>query len=543
MGWGACAAALAGVLAACGGGGDAGGGAGGRPADVGQPVNGGTAVVAVKSDFDAFNPLVSTALTTQDIIKDMLFTPLIRYDEKLNPQPYLAERWELSDTAVVFHLRSDVKWHDGQPVTAEDVKFTFDLAKNKEAASALESVYLGMVKSATVVDPQTIRFGFTAPHAQPLDDFWWAPVPKHVLQATAPATLAQAPFNRQPVGSGPFKLERWQAGQQAVFVANPDFPAGLGGRPKLDRVVFRIIAEATTRMNELQSGGVDVNYSVQPDQANGLKSQRAIQVIHYPSREFTYLGWNNTRPMFADARVRRALTMAIDRQGLIQRLMFGYAKPGGSFIPPISPMNPGLPPEPFDPAAAKALLAKAGWVDTNHDGIVEKGGQPLRFSLMTSAANKLFTDAATMMQQELKAVGADAQIQTQEFQSMLRAHKAREYDAVITNWTWDYFKADPQPLFSCAEAQKKASANRTGYCSPQADALMQRGVRTTDAAQAKGVWTDFSRLMQQEQPVTVLFWAEEIGGVGPRLQGVQMDARSKLANVTQWWIPARMQKR
>jgi peptide/nickel transport system substrate-binding protein len=541
MGRGACAA-LAGVLLAACGGGEGGGGAGSRPADVGQPVNGGTAIIAVKSDFDAFNPLVSTALTTQDIIKDMLFTPLIRYDEKLNPQPYLAERWDLSDTAVVFHLRNDVKWHDGQPVTAEDVKFTFDLAKNKETASSLESVYLGMVKSATVVDPQTIRFGFTAPHAQPLDDFWWAPVPKHVLQSTAPASMAQAAFNRAPVGSGPFKLERWQAGQQAVFVANPQFPAGLGGRPRLDRVVFRIIAEATTRMNELQSGGIDVNYSVQPDQANSLKSQQAISVIHYPSREFTYLGWNNTQPMFADARVRRALTMGIDRQALIDRLMFGYAKPGGSFIPPTSPMNPGLQPEPYDPNGAKALLAQAGYVDANHDGIVEKGGQPLRFTIMTSAANKLFTDAATMIQQQLKQIGADAQIQTQEFQSMLRAHKAREYDGVITNWTWDYFKADPQPLFSCAEAQKKGSANRAGYCNAQADALMQKGVTTTDPAQAKTVWTDFSRLMQQEQPVTVLFWAEEIGGVGPRLQNVHMDARSKLANVTQWWIPARMQK-
>ena len=136
----------------------------------------------------------------------------------------------------------------------------------------------------------------------------------------------------------------------------------------------------------------------------------------------------------------------------------------------------------------------------------------------------------------------DAQIQTMEFQSMLRAHKAREYDGIITNWTWDYFRADPTPLFSCAEAQKPSSANRTGYCNPQADALMQKGLTTLDAGQAKGVWTQFSQTLAQDQPVTVLFWAEEIGGVGPRLQGVHMDARSKLANVTQWWIPAQMQK-
>jgi peptide/nickel transport system substrate-binding protein len=544
MGLAGAAAALALLLAACGGGGDqGGGGAGGAGADAGQPVNGGTAIVAVKSDFDAFNPVTSTALTTLDIIKDMLFTPLIRYDEHLQPQPYLAERWELGDTAVTFHLRDGVTWHDGQPVTAEDVKFTFDLAKAKETASLLGSAYLQMVKSATVVDPHTIRFGFTAPHAQALDDFWWAPLPKHALQNVAPAALAQAPFNRQPVGSGPFKLVSWQSGQQVTLEANPAFPASMGGRPRLDRVVFRIIPEATTRMNELQAGGIDVDYSVQPDEAKQLQAQPAIHVHHYPSREFTYLGWNNQRPLFADARVRRALTQAIDRQALIQALMFGYAQPGGSVIPPISPMSPGLAPLPYDPNAAKALLAQAGWTDTNGDGVVDRGGQAFRFNLITSSANKLFTDVATVIQQQLKQVGVDAQIQTMEFQSMLRAHKAREYDGIITNWTWDYFRADPTPLFSCAEARKPSSANRTGYCNPQADALMEKGLHTLDGGAARGVWTDFSRLLQQEQPVTVLFWAEEIAGVAPRLQGVRMDARSKLATVTQWWIPARMQQK
>ncbi|MDB4949710.1 MAG: Peptide/nickel transport system substrate-binding protein [Gemmatimonadetes bacterium] len=537
------AAALCALLAACGGGeGGAGGAAAGGP--VGQPVNGGTAIVAVKSDFDAFNPVTSTALTTLDIVKDMLFTPLIRYDEKLNPTPYLAERWELSDTAVVFHLRDGVTWHDGQPLTAEDVKFTFDLAKAKETASLLGSAYLTMVKSATVVDPHTIRFGFTAPHAQALDDFWWAPLPRHLLQNVAPSALAQAPFNRQPVGSGPFKLASWQAGQAVTLEANPAFPASMGGRPRLDRVVFRIIPEATTRMNELQAGTVDVNYSVQPDEAKQLQGQPAIHVFHYPSREFTYLGWNATRPLFADARVRRALTQAIDRNRLMAApFMYGFAQAGSSVIPPISPMNPGLQPLPFDPAAAKALLAQAGWTDSNGDGVLDKGGQPFRFNLITSASNRLFSDVATVIQQQLKAVGVDAQIQTMEFQTLLRAHKSREYDGIITNWTWDYFRADPTPLFSCAEARKPSSANRTGYCNPQADALMQKGLAATDPAQAKAVWTEFAGLLQQDQPVTVLFWAEEIGGVGPRVQDVRMDARSKLANVTQWWIPAARQKR
>jgi peptide/nickel transport system substrate-binding protein len=509
---------------------------------VGAPVRGGTAVVAVKSDFDAFNPVTNTALTTDDIIKNMLFTPLIQYDEKLNPVPYLAERWELSDTSVTFHIRDGVKWHDGQPVTAEDVKFTFDLAKLPETASLLGSAYLGMIKSATVVDPLTIRFGFVAPHSQPLDGFWWAPLPKHLLKDVKPAELTQAPFNRQPVGSGPFKFVSWQSGQALTLEANPQFPASMGGPPRLQRVVFKVIPEATTRSSELAGRTSDVNYTVLPDEAQRMVKQQGVQVFHYPSREFTYLGWNTARPQFSDPRVRRALTMATDRTKIMQALLYEFAKPGGSVIPPISPMNPGLQPLPYDPAGAKALLAQAGWTDTNRDGLVDKGAQPLRFTIITSAANKLFTDVATVLQQQLRAVGVDARIQPVEFQTMLRQHKARDYDAIITNWTWDYFKADPTPLFSCAEARKPASANRTGYCNPRADSLMQAGLEEGDPAKAKPIWLQFSQLMQQEQPVTVLFWAEEIAAVGPRLQGVKMDARSKLVNVREWWIPANRQQ-
>jgi peptide/nickel transport system substrate-binding protein len=130
------------------------------------------------------------------------------------------------------------------------------------------------------------------------------------------------------------------------------------------------------------------------------------------------------------------------------------------------------------------------------------------------------------------------EVQAQEFQTMLRRYKARDYDAVIANWSLDTFKVDPTPLFSCALSRAANSSNRTGYCNPRADALMEQGLRETDVAKAKQVWQQYSQLLQQDQPVTFLFWSEDMAGVGPRLQGVEMDARSKLANARDWWIPA-----
>ncbi len=511
----------------------------GRGDDGGEPEAGGTAVIAVLSDFQAFNPVTNTHLTSDDVIKHMLFTPLIQYDEDLTPQPWLAERWELSDTAVTFFLRRDVRWHDGPPVTAEDVKFTFDLAKNPETASLLGSAYMNLVRAATVVDSFTVRFSFESPHAQALDGFWWPPLPSHLLRGVAAAELSQHRFNREPVGSGPFRFGEWRAAQSLTLVANPEHSPGLGGPPRLERVVFRIVPEATTMVTELINGTADmIGYTLLPDQAAQIRNQSGVELRHYPSREFTFFAWNHTRPLFSDARVRRAMTLAIDRQQIIDGLLQGFAVPASGMIPSWSPMDPGLDPLPHDAAGARRLLEEAGWRDSNNDGLLDRGGQPLRFTLTINSANRLHADIAQVMQQQLRQVGVDVQIRPQEFQSLLQGYKAREYDAVLANWSLDTFKVDPSPLFSCAQARVAGSANRTGYCNPQADALMERGLRATDQGEAKQVWAEYSRLLQQDQPLTFLYWIEDLAGLGPRVRGADTDVRSKIVNIREWWIPA-----
>jgi peptide/nickel transport system substrate-binding protein len=535
------AAALAVLaLAACGGGDrrDAAGGDEG-----GEPQPGGTAVIAVLSDFQAFNPVTNTHLTTDDVIKHMLFTPLIQYDEELNPQPWLAERWELEDTAVTFHLRRDVRWHDGRPVTAHDVEFTFDLAKNPETASLLGSAYLNLVSDATVVDSFTVRFSFESPHAQALDGFWWPPLPRHLLENVAPAELSQHPYNRQPVGSGPFRFDQWRPSESLTLAANPEHTEALGGPPNLERVVFRIVPEATTMVTELINGTADmIGYTLLPDQAAQIRNQSGVELRHYPSREFTFFAWNHTRPLFADARVRRAMTLAINRQQIIDGLLQGFAVPATGMIPPWSPMHPGLDPLPHDPAAARRLLQEAGWRDGDGDGILDREGQPLRFVLNINSANRLHADIAQVMQQQLRQVGVDVQIRSQEFQSLLQAYKSREYDAVLANWSLDTFKVDPSPLFSCAQAQVPQSANRTGYCNPRADQLMEQGLRASDEGEARRIWAEYSRILQEDQPLTFLYWIEDMAGVGPRARNVETDVRSKIVNIRDWWIPASRQR-
>ncbi|MGH7458375.1 MAG: ABC transporter substrate-binding protein [Longimicrobiaceae bacterium] len=536
----ASAVLWAALVVACDRGPEAGGG------PVGEPEPGGTAVFGVLADFSGFNPVTNTSSATFDVMRYMLFTPIVQYDEELNVQPYLAESWELEDDHVTFRLRDDVRWHDGEPVTVEDVKFTFDLAKNEDAASLIGTVFLGLVESATVVDPRTVRFDFVAPHAQALENFWWSPLPEHLLGEVSPAELARAPFNRDPVGSGPFRFVSWQSGSELVLERNSDFPEGLGGPPMVERVVFRVIPEATTMLTELFNGSVDlIGYTLLPQQAQQIEQQGGVDLRHFPSKEFAYVGWNNQRELFSDAGVRRALTMSINRPQIIEALLLGYGAPAVGMIPPWSPFYTELEPLPYDPERARRLFAEAGWQDRDGDGVMEsEAGSEFRFTLLTNSENRLRQDIATVVQSQLREVGVAAEIRTSEFQTMLDQHRNREYDAIISGWILDNFKIDPSPLFSCREARTERSANRAGYCNPDADALLERGLRTVAGPQGalRQTWAEHTRVLQQDQPITFLFWQEDLAGIGPRIQGVEMDVRSKLVNVGEWWIPADRQR-
>jgi len=509
-------------------------------AAAGPPVEGGTVVVGVRTDFGPFNSIVNTDLITDELIKYALFTPLVQYDEDLNVRPYLAESWDLEgDTAVVFRLRRDVRWHDGQPLTAEDVKFTFDVAKDPASASLLASAYLSEVESATILDPYTIRFDFVRPHAQALEDFWWAPMPKHLLEDVPPGELRTAAFNRSPIGSGPYRFVERRANERLVIERDSTFPEALGGPPYLDRIVFRVIPEAPTMLAELLTGGVHVDIPVTPDQASRIEENRDLELFAYPGRTFYYIGWNTGRAPFTDAAVRRAMTLAINRQEIIDALLFGYGAPASSPIPPWSPLDPGVEPLPYDPARAAELLDGAGWVDRNGDGIREDAaGRPLRFTLMTSDA-PLSRAVVEVVQAQLRQVGADVQIRVVEFQTMLAQHRARDFDAVFTSWVLDNFQvaSAPMALFHSKWAAVPGSSNRSAFANPGADALIERGAVASDPDAAQQVWREFTELLNEEQPFTFMFWLDELAASRRVVQGVVMDPRGELLSIADWWLP------
>ena len=501
------------------------------------PVSGGTAIVGTGADFDVLNELASTSAITDQVIGHVLFQNLLAYDDSLHYAPMLADTfWVAEDgMSATFRIREGVRWHDGVPVTADDVVWSFEVSM-LDAIAYPERQQLQDIERAERVDGRTVRFHFRRLHAEPLADFiYWTPMPKHLLEDVPPAEMRNAPFNRNPVGNGPFRFVSWRPNEQIVFEANDDFWAG---RPYLDRIVFRVIPEPTTAVTELLNGAIDLYRNVPPNDMVRLEASSRARPLSYPSLGFTFLSLNVQRPPFEDVRVRRAIAMGTDRQTLIDGILQGYGEvTAGATTPRQWEHDDAIEPPPFDPAAARTLLAEAGWRDTDGDGWLDRDGRPLRFEMITNVDNTLRMDVLIALQSQLRGIGVDARPRGVEFNTMVDKFMSGDYDVVVLGWDL-YLRFDPSQLFETGGAY-----NGGGYSNPRVDELL-RGARTTlDRAEAKPLWDEFQRILAGDQPYIFLWRDHERWGASGRLRGVAParapNAYAPLASVTRWWIAPR----
>jgi peptide/nickel transport system substrate-binding protein len=533
------------ALAACGGG-DGGGAekgeaAKGEEAEVPEAQRfGGTAVVGIINDMSDISPLTSTDHNANQVQQFVLFAPLITYNEKLEPVPHLARSWEVNadTTELTFRLRDDVYWHDGPRTTAYDVKFSYDRAKETETGFP-NTAFWTHYGDATVVDSFTIRFRME-PHADFLDPWRsFAPVPRHVLRDVPAAELRNHPFStRAPVGNGPFRFVEHAAQQRWVFAANERWPKELGGRPYLDRLVYRVIPEPTTLLTELLSGRVDYYIAPSPDQTRQIEASPNARVVSFPDRAFLIIGWNARREQFKDARVRRALTMAIDRDALIKGVRMGYGETANSTVPPFywnydAQAGADLK---HDPEGAKRLLAEAGWRDSNGDGVLDRNGRPFRFTLITRTGDRERQDVSEIVQAQLRNVGVEVRVQALEWGTLLdkiNDTERRDFDAVVIGWVTE-FRIDDSDLFSCEKLDEPYQW--VGYCDPRTDQLLDTLPRIVDRAAARPLWAEYQRKIAADQPYTFLYFVRRLEGVHERLRNVDPDARGDWVGASRWYI-------
>jgi peptide/nickel transport system substrate-binding protein len=498
---------------------------------------GGTIVVAGRGDPVSMNSLVSTDFESEQHQVHALFVTLVSNDEDYEPQPYFARSWEFdSDTSeVVFHLRHDLEWHDGTPVTSRDVAFTFDRIKNPAVPFPNPS-YFDYWDAAEVIDPVTIRF-FLRPHANAL--YGWtrtAIMPVHILGEVPPEDLESHPFGTMsPVGNGPFRFVERIPGDRWVFEANPAFPEELGGRPYVDRLVYRQIPDEFALAAALQTGEVDLVIDASPSMLEQVADDPEVVSTSYSAPEYAFIAWNSKRPEFADPLVRRALTMAIDRETLVQAVLGG----NGTVAPgPVGPWHwaydSAWAPLPYSPEEASALLDEAGWTDSDGDGARDRDGEPFSFELLATPRRD-WGAIQTLVQASLGEIGVEVEPVVREQGALipLVIGADRRFDAVIIGWARDVPLNDID-LWACDQVGQPFQF--TSYCNPELDTVLDSIPLEADRERLRSLIGRYHELVVEDQPYTFLYYLDRVDLARARVYGTEMDSRGDWVNVARWWV-------
>jgi peptide/nickel transport system substrate-binding protein len=511
-------------------------------ADAETPVPGDWLVSHLPVEMPHLNPITSSDAYATRIMAYIFEGLLDRDPETLEMVPLIAKSWEISEDHLTytFHLRDDAKFSDGTPITAHDVKFTYDVIMDPKTDAPHLRNYFNSVASCEAVDDFTVRYTCSEPYFLHLLMLGSIEVlPRHVY-GTGDFNQARL---RDPLGSGPYVLESWKTGQEIVLTRNPGY-WNAGARPVwLDKHVFRVITDDNAAFQVLSRGDLDL-MAIRPedwvDRANTPNFNAKFNKESFYVPSFGYIGWNARRPQFADKRVRRALTMLLDRETILDTIYHGLARPLSAGIMPDTPeYNAAILPHPFDPAAAAALLDEAGWVDSDGDGLRDKDGVPFRFETLITDGSPSVEAMLTLFQEELKRVGIRLEIRVSDWAAMVERVQKREFDSMMMGWQ---MTPDPDPYQLWHSSQADAGSNYVGFVNEEADRLIEQNRVNFNRDERAALMQRFHEIMHEEQPYTFLFSAQSLVAVDKRLHGVVFHPMVPSYPRLEWYVPASLQR-
>jgi peptide/nickel transport system substrate-binding protein len=518
------------VFAGCGGGGDA------KPPAPPAPV---TATGVAITDLSGVNELIASDVHFTTDVLDQMFLQLLAeqadftdHPPTLAPELATSYEWSADRKSVTFRLRTDATWSDGVPITADDVRFTWQAQVSPDVAWSYAHLK-EPIADVEVIDPHTVRFHVTADYAYLLLDINEGKIlPRHAWGRIPFAEWRERAeeFRENLVTSGPFRLAEWRPGERIVLERNRRYfdPA----LPALDRVVFRIAPDAATHADLLAAGAIDFVCGISVGDARKLAKTPGVRVLPFDYRQYDYIAWNTRRPPFDDEEIRRAMTLAIDRQALVDSIFAGYARVSNSPIPSnFWGFDRTLVPWPHDPAEARRILAAKGFVDTDGDGIVERGGKPFSFELTTNSSNRMRADAVVMIQEQLRRVGVDAKPRTMEIHTLTEKNLAHEFDATLSGWAVDT-TLDIKAYFHSSEAD--GGYNFGDYRNAEVDRLLDSARRASSPELAKPDLVAIQRIVHREQPYTFLWEPQRICALDEELENVEPNALSAYFNLPEW---------
>lgn len=485
------------------------------------------------ADAKRLLPLLASDSASGDI-SGRIFNGLTKYDKDIKITGDLAESWDISNGGleIIFHLKKGVEWHDGIEFTADDVVFTYNTVINPKIPTPYGSNY-GPVKKVEALDRYRVKVTYSEPYAPALESWSMGIIPKHILDGQ---DVADVKFNRNPIGTGPYKLKEWVTGQKIVLEAFDDY---FEGRPKIDKYIARVIPDPATTFLELKFGGIDFmgltppQYKLQSDKA---VFKKYFQKFRYPAFGYTYLGYNLLDPRFADKRVRLAITHAINKQDIIDGVLLGYGTPcTGPFPPESWAYNPEVKGPEYNPEKAKRLLQEAGWTMGN-DGVLYKDGKPLRFTVLINQGNEVRSKTAQIIRENLKKVGIDMDIKVLEWQAMLHDFiDKKQFEAIIMGWG---LSRDPD-IYDIWHSSKikEGEFNFISYKNEEVDRLLIEGRTTFDHEKRRQIYNRVHVILSEDQPVTFLFVPDALPVIHKRFKGVEKAPLGIWHDFIHWHVP------
>jgi peptide/nickel transport system substrate-binding protein len=435
-------------------------------------------------------------------LQQLLFNGLLRYDDRGEPMADLAESWENPDPLrYVFHLRSGVRFHDGHPLTSDDVRYTMESVLKDEVPSFRKGD-LAIIESIETPDPLTVIFKLKEPFAPFLANLGLGILPRG----------AGPRAGEEPVGTGPFRFVRLRRDQDLLLKS---FDGYFRGAPAIKNLRLKVVPEAVSRQQELLKGSADlVVNDLSPDQVQTLRGSSDLQILTGPSNSSAYLGFNLEDPILKDVRVRQAVAYALDRQKIIQVLLHGLARPSTGLLPPDNwAYTPDVRTYPYDVAKALQLLDASGHRDPDGDG-----PRPRFHLTYKTSTNELARVQASVFQEQLKKVGIDLEIRSFEWGTFYDDIKAGRFQIFSLQWTQlldpDVFRMRFGSIYL-----PPAGFNRVRYVNPEVDRLLTEGTRSTSLEERKKVYGRIQQILSEDLPYVNLWHKSNFAVMRKRVQG------------------------
>ena len=484
----------------------------------GVPIAGGVLRRRLVGEPTTLNAVLQSGLPEQQVLQ-YLSRPLLDVDARLGLVPGLAERWEVSADGLEyrFFLAPNAVWEDGTPVTSADAVFTIRKAADPKVPSPVFKPLFAELETVEAIDASSFRARFRRRDGERAFAFTLPLLPERRF---AGKNFLKARDNRAPLSNGPYRLVRWKTQESIELERNPRWPGTPGN---FDRIVFRVVPENAVAYRALVEGDLDetwIDTQLKERSASDPRFAACCRVVEFYNLDYNYIALNNRSPLFSDGRVRRAMTMLLDRPALVHGLYRGSARIiSGPWAPDSPAYDATVTPLPFDPRAAVALLEEAGWRDTDGDGTRDRGERELEFDLLVSAGSTAGRQINEIFAAELARAGVRARIRTLEWSSFVERVDSGDYEAASLAWAASDSNPDPFPYWHSSQLPP-AGVNVAFYRNAAADELMEKARAEVDDEKRREIYHRLHRVFRDDPPVVFVVNASQKYAFRRRVRGL-----------------------